>query len=128
MSIKVEVGKVYINEFGSKVDIFYHDNISDRYIGRYITDGHLLCIYDKGGFSKMPGADNLIKEHKEPFKNTIEGWVGYEDYEAEKDRNSIADNLLKRTSASYIHNNKENVGEHWKKSMHVRITVEEIID
>lgn len=127
MSIKIEVGKIYINDNGTLYEIFYHDKKHNIFYGRCVNNLVYVVPYREDGRSPI-GSYSLIEERKEPFKNEITGWIGYGDCKPEKDGSGISDNLLKRISSTYIHNNKENVAENWNKSMHVKITVEEIID
>lgn len=101
MSLKLEVGKKYIDEVGDIVKIVYAND--KRFVGEY--EGGNLFSYHENGYTAI-GSDfnDLIKEYKERIKlyvligvdKTIDrdSWVqrvSYEKSELENIKNSIAD-------------------------------------
>lgn len=125
MSIKIEVGKRY-NSAEGEVYILGSSVVNGVvfYVG-HVKAYDLTRRYDESG--KNTAGYHLISEHKEPFKNEITGWVGHADNLSDGE-DDIISVLFNRSSSSYFHKEKSQVPLHWKKSMHVKIMVEEIID
>jgi hypothetical protein len=123
--IKLEVGKKYDLEglANNPYKLIYirENNEITTSFGKYVFIG-------VSGASYSFSLDQItVKEHRELFKNTVEGWVGYYDYE-DKYCDNLLDELLQKTTSNGVFSTKEGVFkfQNWDGAKKYRITIEEL--
>lgn len=128
--MKIEVGKKYVNERGTVIEIYAKNPYALIFHGANDTShkvhdadrGMLYVSYFSGGTATpdCPGASNLVREYEEPVKYTVDLWV---DRKPSCDgQSSVLSEYLFGTSLRW------NKTQYKDCTRHLRITVEEVVE
>lgn len=120
MTLKLEVGKTYINENGDLIKIIHYDNkLPNNYYFIGIYDGldyTDIYLYTENGDSQ--NSLHLAEEKIIPFSVSGIRWIGYSYYKDICDLNSLLNKAF--------HEEKDKLPWSWKKKMKLKITIEEV--